>query len=108
MQQAQLLGSSCVSESAPKCIRISMAHLMRLCHELGHACPHIVGDIRHVGQEPLCHAEQCLMRPAMEPIQLGAVDKGRELTGPDAELVTHRAEAQHNVQVAPDLQHTAE
>lgn len=39
----------------------------------------------------------------MEPIQLGAIDQGWELTGTNTEVVTHRAEAQHHMQVASNL-----
>lgn len=38
------------------------------------------------------------------PVEDGAVDKGGELAGADAELVAHRAEAQHHVQVLAHLQ----
>lgn len=40
----------------------------------------------------------------MEPVKLGAVDEGRELTGADAELVANRTEAEHDMKVATDLQ----
>jgi len=80
------------------------AYLVCLGHVLGHASPNVVRHIRYISQEALCHAEQCLMRPAVEPVKLCAVDQGRELAGPDTELVADRAEAEHHMQVAPDLQ----
>lgn len=78
-------------------------HLMGLRHVLGHAAAHIVWNVRYACQEALRHAEQGLMRPAVEPVQLGAVDERRELARPDAELVADRTEAQDHMQVAADL-----
>ena len=45
-----------------------------------------------------------LSRPGVEPVKADAVDKGRELPSADAELVSHRAEAQDHMQIAPHLQ----
>jgi hypothetical protein len=81
-----------------------MPYLMGLRHMLGHCSTHIVRDVGHVCQEALRHTEQGLMGPTMEPIKLGAVDQSRELACTDAELVADRAEAQHHMQVAADLQ----
>ena len=39
----------------------------------------------------------------MEPVEGGAVDERRELAGADAEAVSHRAEAQHHMQVLAHL-----
>lgn len=81
----------------------AFAYLMGLCHMLGHSYTHIVWNVRHVCQEPLCHTEQGLMGPTMEPVKLGTVDQSRELACTDAELVADRTEAQHHMQVATDL-----
>ena len=59
-----------------------------------------------------CRLQLCTLMPissdkaALEqtsPVILHAVDKRRELSRPDPELVPHRAEAKHDVQVPPDL-----
>ena len=34
----------------------------------------------------------------MEPVDVGAVDNGWELTSPDPECGTHRGEAEHNLE----------
>ena len=53
---------------------------------------------RDIHQEACGHTDQGLCWPSVEPVKGCAVDQSRELAGPDAEFVPHRAETQHHVQ----------
>ena len=72
-------------------------------HVVCNAVSSILIDAWDVHQEAGCHADQSLPRPGVEPVEHRAVDQCWELTGPDAELVPHRAEAQHDMQKLADF-----
>ena len=42
-----------------------------------------------------------LLRPCVEVVDVGAVDKAREAARPDAERIADRRESQHDVEVRP-------
>ena len=44
-----------------------------------------------------------LSRPGVEPVQGGAIHQSRKLTGSYAKFLTHRAEAQDDMQICPHL-----
>ena len=70
---------------------------------VGDVLPSVCLNGGDVYQEASGHTDQGLCWPGVEPVKGGAVDQGRELARPDAELVTHRAETQHHVQVLAHL-----
>ncbi len=78
-------------------------HLVRIRHVQRDVLAHIILHRRHVRQEALRNRHQRLSRPAVEPVKLGAVDKGGELAGTHAELVADGREAQGHMQEAADL-----
>ena len=53
-----------------------------------------------ISQELGGHSVQGIPGPLAEPVNGGAVDQAGELAQPLSELSSHRAEAQHHVQVA--------
>lgn len=56
-------------------------------------------DTRLLAELPSGHLVQRVGRPLREPVDGGAVDEAREHAAALAEGITHRAEAQHNMQV---------
>lgn len=72
-------------------------------HVIRNAVSSILVDPWDVHQEARGHADQGLTRPCMEPIKHCTIDQGWELPGPDAEFVSNGAEAEHHMQVFPDL-----
>eukprot|EP00955_Chlamydomonas_euryale_P057408 356754-Chlamydomonas_euryale.AAC.9 len=71
-------------------VRVSHVHRNRLAHRVLH--------IGHVDEEALRDRHERLVGPAVEPVKDGAVDERGELARADAELVSHRREAQHDVE----------
>mmetsp|Transcript_46858 Transcript_46858/g.111156 ORF Transcript_46858/g.111156 Transcript_46858/m.111156 type:complete len:483 (+) Transcript_46858:3837-5285(+) len=72
-------------------------------HELGDCSLGLVGAEFDVAQELLGHVKQGRLRPRLEPIDDAAVDERREARGPAAESLTHRREAQADMEVLLDL-----
>lgn len=66
--------------------------------------PYLGLNTRQVSQELGGHSVQCISGPLTEPVNGGAVDQAGELAQALPELPSHRAEAQHHVQVALHLQ----
>ena len=72
-------------------------------HVVGDVLADLCLDVGNVLEETRGHTDQGLMRPGVEPVEDSAVHQPGELARTDAELVSHRAEAQGEVEVLTDL-----
>ena len=80
---------------------------MSKCHVVGNVLTGVCLNGGDVHQEAGGHADQGLGWPGVEPVKGCAVDQGRELASPDAELVAHRAETEDHMQELPHLSQQA-
>jgi hypothetical protein len=86
------------------CPLTTVSHLMGIGHVQRYTLAGIIFDGWDIGQEALGHTDEGIRWPPMEPVKLSAVHQSWELTSTHSELVPHWAEAQHHMQILPNLQ----
>mmetsp|Transcript_6834 Transcript_6834/g.15119 ORF Transcript_6834/g.15119 Transcript_6834/m.15119 type:complete len:469 (+) Transcript_6834:4202-5608(+) len=89
---------------APELLKVLLAgrrhkHVHVAHHELERVLSLSAASHGELINELARHAGERLFRPGQEPVDRAAVDEARELLRAAAELVAHRGEAQHQVQV---------
>ena len=76
---------------------------MDVGHHLRDARHDLFGGELYLSKESAGHREKGLFWPLMEPVDASLVDKSRESSGSDTELLTYWREAEVNMEVAFNL-----